>query len=99
MAAKEVWNLMAWLKEQGFEDDKVVECIDAIAEKDTITDDSIVDKEELDIKRELAHIKDRIIELKFEVMKTEARIKVKYEMIFEEIKKIYDILEKDKEDK
>lgn len=45
-------------------------------EKDTVADDAIVDKEELDIKRELAHIKERIGELKFEVMRSEARLKV-----------------------
>lgn len=89
---------MTWLKEQGFDDDKIVECIETIVEKDTVADDAIVDKEELDIKRELAHIKERIGELKFEVMRSEARLKVKYEMIFEEIKKVYDILDKNKED-
>lgn len=98
MAAKEVGNLMTWLKEQGFDDDKIVECIETIVEKDTVADDTIVDKEKLDIKRELAHIKERISELKFEVMRSEARLKVKYEMIFEEIAKVCDILDKNKED-
>lgn len=33
MTAKEVLNLIDWLREQGFENDKIVECIEAVEGK------------------------------------------------------------------
>ena len=33
MTAKEVLNLIDWLREQGFDNDKVVECIEAVEGK------------------------------------------------------------------
>lgn len=33
MTAKEVLNLIDWLREQGFDNDKIVECIEAVEGK------------------------------------------------------------------
>ena len=33
MTAKEILNLIDWLREQGFDNDKVVECIEAVVGK------------------------------------------------------------------
>lgn len=33
MTAKEILNLIDWLREQGFDNDKVVECIEAVEGK------------------------------------------------------------------
>lgn len=33
MTAKEILNLIDWLREQGFDNDKIVECIEAIEGK------------------------------------------------------------------
>lgn len=33
MTAKELLNLIDWLREQGFDDDKVVECMEAVRGK------------------------------------------------------------------
>lgn len=30
MSAKELLNLIDWLRKQGFEDDKIVECLEAV---------------------------------------------------------------------
>lgn len=35
MTAKEVLNLIDWLREQGFDNDKIVECIEAVEGKKT----------------------------------------------------------------
>lgn len=98
MTAKAVLNLMTWLKEQGFDDDKIVECIDSMEENEDVVDETIVDKEELDIRRELSHIKNSIMELKFEVMKSSARLKIMDEHIIEEVKKVYEIVDKHREE-
>lgn len=35
MTAKEVLNLIDWLREQGFDNDKIVECIETVEGKKT----------------------------------------------------------------
>lgn len=43
MTAKEILNLIDWLRAQGFDNDKVVECIEAVEGKEKAADNDGAD--------------------------------------------------------